>query len=158
MASTRTFTMLSRVRPASTGLVKLLSARTTCARAATASFSSSAPLAATPAGPPPSGFRLPRAKRWDESKETALDKASKYFLLAEMLRGMYVVLEQFFRPPYVTSAPTLFYAAERSLWVVLIVNSILATQSTILSKKVPYRPGSAASTPSAVTPQVKNAA
>ena len=29
-----------------------------------------------------------------------MDKASNYFLLTEMLRGMYVVLEQFFRPPY----------------------------------------------------------
>jgi NADH dehydrogenase (ubiquinone) Fe-S protein 8 len=30
-----------------------------------------------------------------------MDKASNYFLLTEIFRGMYVVLEQFFRPPYV---------------------------------------------------------
>ena len=30
-----------------------------------------------------------------------MDKAGKYFLLGEMARGMYVVLEQFFRPPLV---------------------------------------------------------
>jgi NADH dehydrogenase (ubiquinone) Fe-S protein 8 len=36
-----------------------------------------------------------------------MDKASNYFLLTEMLRGMYVVMEQFFRPPYVTSTPEL---------------------------------------------------
>ena len=30
-----------------------------------------------------------------------MDKASNYFLLREMMRGMYVVMEQFFRPPYV---------------------------------------------------------
>jgi len=103
MAPPRTLIMLSRsTRPTTTALTTLLSARTPCPRPITASFSSSAPLAATPAGPPPSGFRLPRVKRWDESKETALDKAGKYFLLSEMVRGMYVVLEQFFRPPYVS--------------------------------------------------------
>jgi hypothetical protein len=30
-----------------------------------------------------------------------MDRVGKYFLLTEMARGMYVVLEQFFRPPYV---------------------------------------------------------
>lgn len=75
-----------------------LSAPSTAFRAV-ASFSSSASRSATPKGPPPSGFRLPRPKRWDESEESSLDKASKYFLMAEMFRGMYVVLEQFFRPP-----------------------------------------------------------
>ena len=54
---------------------------------------------ATPSGPPPPGFRLPKPERWDESKESTLDKAGKYFLGLEMLRGMYVVLEQYFRPP-----------------------------------------------------------
>lgn len=54
---------------------------------------------ATPSGPPPAGFRLPKPERWDQSSESSLDKAGKYFLLTEMFRGMYVVLEQFFRPP-----------------------------------------------------------
>jgi len=40
-----------------------------------------------------------RPKRWDEEEESTMDKASKYFLMAEIFRGMYVVLEQFFRPP-----------------------------------------------------------
>lgn len=65
----------------------------------TANFSSSVSRAATPYGPPQPGFRLPAPKRWDQGAETSVDKASKYFLLAEMFRGMYVVLEQFFRPP-----------------------------------------------------------
>lgn len=65
----------------------------------TANFSSSVSLAATPFGAPQPGFRLPPPKRWDQSEESSVDKASKYFLLAEMFRGMYVVLEQFFRPP-----------------------------------------------------------
>lgn len=65
-----------------------------------AAFSTSTLRAyATPSGPPPPGFRLPKPERWDESKESSLDKAGKYFLLTEMARGMYVVLEQFFRPP-----------------------------------------------------------
>lgn len=54
---------------------------------------------ATPAGPPPKGFRLPPPKKWDEDPEPTFDKLGKYFLLTEMARGMYVLLEQFFRPP-----------------------------------------------------------
>jgi len=42
---------------------------------------------------------LPKPERWDQSKESTLDKAGKYFLLTEMARGMYVVLENYFRPP-----------------------------------------------------------
>lgn len=56
---------------------------------------------ATPAGPPPSNFRLPKPQRWDERKDSALDQAGRFFLLTELARGMYVVLEQYFRPPYV---------------------------------------------------------
>lgn len=58
---------------------------------------------ATPSGPPPSNFRLPPPERWDESKESSIDKAGKFFLMSEMFRGMYVVLEQYFRPPYVAT-------------------------------------------------------
>jgi NADH dehydrogenase (ubiquinone) Fe-S protein 8 len=54
---------------------------------------------ATPSGPPPKGFRLQPPKRWDQEKEGTFDKVGKFFLLTEMARGMYVVLEQFFRPP-----------------------------------------------------------
>ncbi|OJD22009.1 NADH-ubiquinone oxidoreductase 23 kDa subunit, mitochondrial [Blastomyces percursus] len=71
-------------------------------------FSTSSLRSASPAGPPRQGFRLPPPKAWDQDNESALDKAGKYFLLAEMLRGMYVVLEQFFRPPY-----TIFYPFEK---------------------------------------------
>lgn len=63
---------------------------------------------ALPAGPPPANFRLPRPPRWNESKQSSLDKAGNYFLLTEMMRGMYVVLEQFFRPPY-----TIYYPFEK---------------------------------------------
>lgn len=41
---------------------------------------------------------MPRPKRFDEG-ESVMDKAGNYFLLTEMFRGMYIVLEQFFRPP-----------------------------------------------------------
>lgn len=57
---------------------------------------------------PPQGFRLHRPPTWEESHETALDKATKFFLLAEMFRGMYIVLEQFFRSPY-----TIYYPFEK---------------------------------------------
>ncbi|RYP74453.1 hypothetical protein DL770_007593 [Monosporascus sp. CRB-9-2] len=54
---------------------------------------------ATPSGPPPKGFRMGRASRWDDEKESTLDRAGRFFLMTEMFRGMYVALEQFFRPP-----------------------------------------------------------
>lgn len=50
-------------------------------------------------GPPPKGFRQPPPQKWDEDKEATFDKLGKYFLMTEMARGMYVLLEQFFRPP-----------------------------------------------------------
>lgn len=54
---------------------------------------------ATPSGPPPKGFRLQPRPEWDQEKEGTLDRVGKYFLLTEMARGMYVLLEQFVRPP-----------------------------------------------------------
>ena len=54
---------------------------------------------ATPSGPPPKNFRLQPPKAWDQEKESTLDRVGKYFLLTEMMRGMYVLMEQFFRPP-----------------------------------------------------------
>jgi len=64
-----------------------------------ASFSTSLRRAALPMGPPPVGYRMPKPARWNTDGETALDKAGTYFLMTEMLRGMWVVLEQFFRVP-----------------------------------------------------------
>jgi len=63
---------------------------------------------ATPAGPPPKNFRLKPQPAWDQEKEGTFNKIGKYFLLAEMARGMYVLLEQFFRPPY-----TIYYPFEK---------------------------------------------
>lgn len=63
---------------------------------------------ATPAGPPPPGFRQKPYPRWEDDKESTLDKLGRYFLLTEMFRGMYVLLEQFFRPPY-----TIYYPFEK---------------------------------------------
>jgi NADH dehydrogenase (ubiquinone) Fe-S protein 8 len=54
---------------------------------------------ATPMGPPPKGYRLPPKPEWDQEKEGTFDKVGKLFLMTEMARGMYVLLEQFFRPP-----------------------------------------------------------
>ncbi|KAJ5224922.1 uncharacterized protein N7469_008425 [Penicillium citrinum] len=71
----------------------------------TANFSSSAIRAATPAGPPQPGFRLPPQKTWENDGKSAINRASEYFLLMEMFRGMYVVIEQFFRPPYTILYP-----------------------------------------------------
>lgn len=57
---------------------------------------------------PPQGFRLHRPRKWDEPLEPALDSHTKYFLLSEMLRGMWVVVEQYFRAPY-----TIYYPFEK---------------------------------------------
>lgn len=54
---------------------------------------------ATPSGPPPPGFRMKRPVLWDEEKESTLDRLGRIFLLTEMFRGMYVLMEQFFRAP-----------------------------------------------------------
>ncbi len=65
---------------------------------------------ATPKGPPPANFRTSRKVEWHWDKETTLDRLGKYFLMTEMARGMYVLLEQFFRPPYVASPWPIFFA------------------------------------------------
>lgn len=93
MASTRTLVALTRARPTTVPVASLVAARVPAS-----SFSTTTSRTAV-GGPPPPGFRLPRQKRWDESAESSLDKAGNYFLLTELFRGMYVVLEQFFRPP-----------------------------------------------------------
>ena len=54
---------------------------------------------ATPMGPPPKNFRLKPQPEWDQEKEGTFERAGKYFLMTEMARGMYVLMEQFFRPP-----------------------------------------------------------
>merc|ERR1712058_18151 len=111
MASAKPLTMLvARSRPTAR-LTSSSSIRTIAAPATSplAAFSTTTfRTYATPSGPPPAGFRLPKPERWDQSKESTLDKAGKYFLLTEMARGMYVVLEQYFRPPY-----TIFYPFEK---------------------------------------------
>ena len=99
MSCAKSLTFISRNRSLTALSSVGVPSRTILSRTATAAFSTSTHKAATPAGPPPSGFRLPPTRRWDQSKESSLDKASKYFLLTEIMRGMYVVLEQFFRPP-----------------------------------------------------------
>jgi NADH dehydrogenase (ubiquinone) Fe-S protein 8 len=50
-------------------------------------------------GAAPERFRLPTPDKWNEKKESVWDQAGKYFLLTEMARGMWVLMEQFFRPP-----------------------------------------------------------
>lgn len=59
---------------------------------------------AMPRPPPPTGFRVGRPQTWEDGG-SSLDKAAKYFLMSEMARGMYVVLEQFFRAPYTIMYP-----------------------------------------------------
>jgi len=95
MATTRSLSALARTSNPLTRTIP------TC-RFATpaATFSTSSRKAALPSGPPPAGFRIPKPTRWDSpGQENALDKASKYFLMTEMARGMWVLMEQFFRPP-----------------------------------------------------------
>ncbi|KAM3070089.1 ndufs8, ubiquinone oxidoreductase 23 kd subunit [Clarireedia jacksonii] len=98
MATTKPLMMLvARSRPSSALTASTI--RTFTPASARAPFSTSQFRSATPTGPPPAGFRLPKPVRWDQQKDSTMDKAGKYFLMTEMVRGMYVVLEQFFRPP-----------------------------------------------------------
>jgi len=60
-------------------------------------------------GVPPAGFRVPPPKSWDDPEgESALNKATKWFLLSELARGMYTALENYFRAPY-----TMYFPYER---------------------------------------------
>ncbi|KAL1900777.1 ndufs8, ubiquinone oxidoreductase 23 kd subunit [Ceratocystis pirilliformis] len=63
---------------------------------------------ATPAGTPISRFRIKPKRTWDQDPTSTLDKTAKFFLLTEMARGMYILMEQFFRPPY-----TIYYPFEK---------------------------------------------
>lgn len=56
----------------------------------------------------PKGFRQAKPKTWEEGHESALSKATKYFFLSEIARGMYVCLEMYFRSPY-----TIYYPFEK---------------------------------------------
>jgi len=56
------------------------------------------PVVSSRRGVLPQGFRVGHKPAWDQG-ESAMDKAGRYFLLMEMMRGMYVCLEQFFRAP-----------------------------------------------------------
>lgn len=104
MASARPVSALLRSRP----VTAALSSARPFSPLTSALFSTTVARPATPAGPPPKGYRLPAPKRWNEQTETTFDKIGNYFLLTEMMRGMYVVLEQFFRPPY-----TIYYPFEK---------------------------------------------
>ncbi|BFZ60763.1 ndufs8, ubiquinone oxidoreductase 23 kd subunit [Saitoella coloradoensis] len=75
-----------------------------------AAFSTSAPVrhaSPFPTTPVPAGFRPKPDPNFKE--ESALDQAGHFFLMTEMMRGMYVVMENFFRAPY-----TIFYPFEKS--------------------------------------------
>ncbi|KAI9149978.1 NADH-ubiquinone oxidoreductase 23 kDa subunit [Paramyrothecium foliicola] len=63
---------------------------------------------ATPNGPPPANFRTSKRVEWAGDQDSTLDRIGKFFLMTEMARGMYVLLEQFFRPPY-----TIYYPFEK---------------------------------------------
>jgi len=63
---------------------------------------------ATPNGPPPQNFRQSKRIEWSWDRESTLDRVGKFFLMTEMARGMYLLMEQFFRPPY-----TIYYPFEK---------------------------------------------
>ena len=96
MSSPRALTALARSRPASNILLQTQRA----------TFATTPRQRATSEGPPPANFRIPKPKRYNETGESVWNQAGNYFLLTEMMRGMYVVLEQFFRPPYAFTIPT----------------------------------------------------
>jgi len=104
MLSTTTARRLA-TRAATTSSILPAATTTTTSRFATPAAAAAAQLMiarrgyATPLGPPPKGFRQLPPKKWDEDDEKTFTKLGKYFLMTEMARGMYLLLEQFFRPP-----------------------------------------------------------
>lgn len=86
--------------PTTTGITRMLSQR--AAFSTSQKFKLEAP--STPSRGLPQGFRVGHRPAWDQG-ESALDKAGRYFLLMEMMRGMYCCLEQFFRAPYTIMYP-----------------------------------------------------
>lgn len=125
-----------------------------------AGFSTSSMRSATPYGPPQPNFRPQPAKQWDEG-ESSIDKATKYFLMSEIFRGMYVVLEQFFRPPYVYLPCHSLFACvchfiEQLLMRFQFSCDNVDTQSTTPSKRALSLHVSVASMLSAATQQVKS--
>lgn len=99
-------TVLARARPPSATLFAY--SRCLIAPRTSVFFSTSAARFASPQGTTSAtGFRIARPKRWDENG-SALDNAGKFFLMTEIFRGMWVVLEQFFRPPYVHTRESSF--------------------------------------------------
>lgn len=85
---------------------------------------------ATPKGALPQNFRTSKPVEWAWEKDSLLDRLGKYFLMTEMARGMYVLLEQFFRPPYVIS---ITHIAEMELG--------LLTEDTQLHHLLSFRKG-----------------
>ncbi|SMQ51937.1 unnamed protein product [Zymoseptoria tritici ST99CH_3D7] len=107
MSSPRVLTALARSRPTASRLTA------TAGRYSAPAFSTSAQaqrptLGGQTEGPAPENFRMTPPPRWNQPKDSLMDHAGKYFLLGEMARGMYVLLEQFFRPPY-----TIYYPFEK---------------------------------------------
>lgn len=149
MSAPRAITALARARPTSTTYTLARSAFRPATTAA--AFSTTSRQNATTGGPPPAGFRPPKPARFNEQKDSYFDYAGNYFMLTEMFRGMYVVLEQFFRPPYV---PTPLDATGHSM----VLTSAPATQSSTPSRRARSRPASVASTPCAATRPARSAA
>ncbi|KAM3531964.1 hypothetical protein MY4038_004214 [Beauveria bassiana] len=106
--------------PALTASTAMLASRQLTRATATTSTSTAALMAvraaaatqlrgyATPNGPPPQNFRQSKRIEWSWDRESTLDRVGKFFLMTEMARGMYVLMEQFFRPPY-----TIYYPFEK---------------------------------------------
>lgn len=117
-----------------------------------APFTCNARHNATSEGSPPAGFRATREPTWKERKDSVWDQAGNYFMLTEMLRGMYVVLEQFFRPPYVNIAMAMHIVHHQRA----LTDTLPGTQSTIPLKKVQSHRGSVANTHSDDIPRAKN--
>ena len=104
MSAPRTVSALVRARPTSASAFLARSAFRPATTAA--AFSTTSRTSASGVGAPPANFRPARPLRFDEKKDSLFDHAGNYFLLTELFRGMYVVLEQFFRPPYVHAPPS----------------------------------------------------
>jgi NADH dehydrogenase (ubiquinone) Fe-S protein 8 len=102
---------------------------------------------ATPNGPPPQNFRTSKRVEWSWDRESTLDRMGKFFLMTEMARGMYVLLEQFFRAPYVTIFTSLSRGTQRLTCVFGAPRTASLTLDMQIHHLLPFREGTSSGPP-----------
>ena len=102
---------------------------------------------ATPNGPPPQNFRTSKRVQWSWDRDSTLDRMGKFFLMTEMARGMYVLLEQFFRAPYVTLLTSPGEETQGFACIWGVSRTVLLTLDMQIHHLLPLRKGTSSGAP-----------